>query len=76
MPQPDSYRPLVAPLPRVGIPGQLSLPCAIEVGSLDFVTRAGKRRGQNRARDNSPRKRQKRALWKAQQTALLPQGRY
>jgi hypothetical protein len=49
---------MVAPVSGVGGLGTLARTFPVGVGSLDFVTHADTRHGQNRARDNSPRERQ------------------
>ena len=49
---------MAAALSGVGGLGTLSRTFPFEVGSLDFVTRADRRHGQNRARDNRPREMQ------------------
>src|SRR5215471_6397146 len=56
-PHPCRYRSTDAPVSGVGGLGALSRTCPVGVGSLDFVTHADKRRGQNRASDNPPRTR-------------------
>jgi len=70
-PQPSSYRCTAAPVSGVGGLGTLSRTFPFEVGSLDFVTRADKRRGQNRASDNPPRERQNELFFRIQ-TVFVP----
>jgi hypothetical protein len=67
---------MTAALSGVGGLGALSLTSPLKVGSLNFVTRAGKRRGQNWAPTTRPRERHNGHCIHTHETALSPHRGY